>query len=205
VPSFQLDRLPETDDELWLLVKLLWGVTIPREQVCADHCAPFTAFADAFFRRNSLNPDSDVDSIALWWGSRGLSGKSFMLAILGLTIAYLLGGDVNILGGSLAQSTNVHEHMRAAMESSNAPGYMVLSQGVTEIKLHNKSKLRPLTASQRTVRGPHPPTLLCVAGWTKVETPEGYVQIDSLTEGRTVRVSSNMTTSSWGIVQAVVD
>lgn len=158
--GFHLGRLPENDEELWLLVKLLWGVTIPREKVCADHVAPFTAFADAYFRRNSIDPDSPVNSLALWHGSRGLSGKSFMLAILGLTIAYLLGTDVNILGGSMAQSTNVHEHMRAAMNSPNAPGYMVANESMTEVRLWNKARLRPLPASQRTVRGPHPATLL---------------------------------------------
>lgn len=158
--GFLLHRLPQNEDELWLVVKLLWGVTIPREKVCGDHVAPMTAFADAYFRRNSLDPDSSVQSIALWHGSRGLSGKSFMLAILGLTIAYLLGSDVNLLGGSMAQSTNIHEHMRAAMEHEGAPRYMITNEGMLEIKLSNKARIRPLTASQRTVRGPHPATLL---------------------------------------------
>jgi hypothetical protein len=158
--TLSLLRLPETDDELWLVVKAMWGVSIPREKVCPDHVAPFTAFADAYFRRNSLDPDGEVQSMALWHGSRGLSGKSYLLAILGLTVAYLLGSDVNLLGGSFAQSTNIHQHMREAMDSPNAPRFMVMSEGMMEIKLSNHAKIRPLTASQRTVRGPHPATLL---------------------------------------------
>jgi hypothetical protein len=151
-PAFALDRLPEDDEELYWLVQALWGVVIPRNNVCPDHIAPFEVFADAYFNRGQ--------SITLWHGSRGLSGKSFMLSILGLTKAFLLGTDVNLLGGSLAQSTNIHEHMRMAMENSNAPKYMIETESQTLIKLSNGARIRPLTASQKTVRGPHPPFLL---------------------------------------------
>lgn len=150
--GFTLDRLPETDDELWQVVHTMWGVTIPRH-TCGnpDHTAPFQAFADAYFNRGT---------IALWHGSRGLSGKSFMLGILGLTKAVLLGTEVNLLGGSLSQSTNLHIHMRNAMDYKNAPEYMVVSNTSTLIEFTNKAKIHPLTASQKTVRGPHPPFLL---------------------------------------------
>ena len=138
----------------------MWGTRIPRTKVCPDHVAPFTAFADAYFGRNSLDPSSPVQTTALWHGSRGLSGKSFMLSILGLTKTFMLGCDANLLGGSLAQSTNIHEHMRAAMEYRNAPIYMVADNTGTKVQLTNGAKIRPLTASQRTVRGPHPALLL---------------------------------------------
>ena len=112
--SFILGRLPESDDELWWTVHKMWGVTLPRH-TCGnpDHTPPFTAFADAYFGRGG--------SISLWHGSRGLSGKSYMLSILGITKAFLLGADVNLLGGSLAQSANIHEHMRNALNYKNAP------------------------------------------------------------------------------------
>lgn len=158
--AFQLGRLPKTDDELWWTVKLLWNVELPRQQVCPDHVAPFTAFCDAYFARNSIDPESPIDSMALWHGSRGLSGKSFMLSILGLTEAFLLGTKINLLGGSLAQSASIHEHMREAMYSVNAPRYMVMSEGNTSIVLSNGARIRPLTASQKTVRGPHPSRIL---------------------------------------------
>lgn len=148
----QLERLPQTDDELYELVKVLWGVTIPRHKVCPEHIAPFQAFADAYFNRDG--------SISLWHGSRGLSGKSFMLSVLGITKAFMLGADVNLLGGSLAQSTNIHEHMRAAFDSPNAPKYMIETEANYLIKLNNRARIRPLTASQKTVRGPHPPFLI---------------------------------------------
>lgn len=157
---FQIDRLPQTDDELYYIVQALWGVTIPRHKVCENHVAPFTAFADAYFARNSLNPELGVKSIALWHGSRGLSGKSFMLSILGLTEAFLLGTKINLLGGSLSQSQTIHEHMREALYSKHSPRYLIEHEGTSMIRLSNGAKIKPLTASQRTVRGPHPSRIL---------------------------------------------
>src|SRR5262245_25538438 len=146
-----LSRGPRTDDELYQLVKTLWGKTIPRHKVCPEHDAPFDAFAAAYFRRASS---------VLIHGSRGLSGKSVLLSILGLTVAAVKGSDVNIVGGSLNQSINIHNTIRDAWDFENAPNYLVKEESATKIHLHNKAKIMPLTASQKSVRGPHPPTLL---------------------------------------------
>lgn len=158
--GFLLSRLPETDDELYYAVQALWGVVIPRHKVCEQHVSPFQAFRDAYFAENTIDPDSPVQSIALWHGSRGLSGKSFMLSVLGITEAFLLGTKVNLLGGSLNQSNTIHEHMREAMEHHNAPRWMVETESNTRIRLSNKAVIKPLTASQKTVRGPHPSRIL---------------------------------------------
>ena len=80
--------------------------------------------------------------------------------MLGLTKAAVLGSDVNIVGGSLNQSINIHNVMRNAWESDNAPKYLVKEETATRIRLTNKAVIMPLTASQKTVRGPHPPSLL---------------------------------------------
>lgn len=147
---FALTRPPRDNDELYALVNALWGVTVPRFKVCPEHCAPFDWFSDSFFARQP-------QTIAL--GSRGLSGKSFAMSILGLTNAVVWGADVNLLGGSLSQSANLHEHMRAAWEYENSPSYMLEDETNIRIKLSNGSRIRPLTASQKTVRGPHPARL----------------------------------------------
>jgi hypothetical protein len=159
VASIRLRGLPVDDESLWWTVRVLFGVTIPRTRVCPDHVAPFTAFADAYFGRNSLLPGSPRSGMGIWHASRGLAGKSKTLSVLGLILAYLKGADITILGGSMAQSVNVHDYMRAAMEREALQG-MVLDQTSTKISLTNKGRVRPLTASQRTVRGPHPSILL---------------------------------------------
>ena len=147
-----LSRGPRTDNELYELVRTLWGHTIPRTKVCADHNPPFEAFSDAYFNRAPQ---------ILILGSRGLSGKSRLMSLLGLTIAAVRGADVNIVGGSLNQSINIHNTIRAAWDSPHAPTYLVKDESATKIRLTNGAVIMPLTASQKTVRGPHPPILLC--------------------------------------------
>jgi hypothetical protein len=149
--SYQLTRPPKDDDELYQVVKAFWGVTIPRDKHCPHHQAPFDAFSTAFFAREPQ---------VLVLGSRGLSGKSQMMSVLGITEAALLGSDANIVGGSENQSQNVLEHMNRAWDNDGAPRQMIRSSQTQKMVLQNNAVIRPLTASQKSVRGPHPARLL---------------------------------------------
>ena len=148
--SFVLSRLPQTDDELYWTVYALWGVKIPKEQVCPNHSSPFEAFADAYFARSP---------VSVWKASRGMGGKSRTLAYLTLTEAVLLGAEVNLLGGSGAQSLNIHEAMRDGWNSQLAPRHMLTNDSMYESRLTNGAKVKALLASSRSVRGPHPQRL----------------------------------------------
>lgn len=148
---FTLRRPPQNDDELWWVIKALWGVELPRVSVCAEHVSPFEAVANAYFARD--------DNFAVWYASRG-SGKSLALAVLGLTKAFVRDIDVTILGGSMTQSLNVREHMSKLMANTNAPLYAVEKDQATLIQMHSGKAIKPLPASQTTVRGPHPPLTL---------------------------------------------
>ena len=149
--SYQLTRPPKNDDELYQVVKAFWGVTVPRDKHCPHHQAPFDAFATAFFAREPQ---------VLVLGSRGLSGKSQMMSVLGITQAVVLGTETNIVGGSEMQSRNVLEHIRKAWLNPGAPRQMILKDQTESMTLTNNAIIRPLTASQKSVRGPHPPRLL---------------------------------------------
>jgi hypothetical protein len=142
-----MTRPPTTKEELWWTVKTLWGVELPRLQVCPDHTAPFDAFAEAYFG-NEFN-------WVLWYGSRG-TGKSYMLALLALTKAALLEINVTLLGGSMAQSQNIHEHVEFLTQYKHAPVHAIESIIKTQITFTGGNWIRPLPASQKTVRGPHP-------------------------------------------------
>lgn len=148
--SFVLSRTPQTDEELYWAVWALWGVKIPRERVCLNHSTPFEAFAEAYFARTPLS---------IWKASRGMGGKSRTLAFLTLTEAVLLGAEVNILGGSGAQSLNIHEAMRDGWNSELAPKQMLTNDSMYETRLTNGAKVKALLASSRSVRGPHPQRL----------------------------------------------
>ena len=149
--AFRLPRPPRTDDELWWLIYAMFGVELPRVSVCPEHVSPFDAVAHAYFGREP--------NFAVWYASRG-SGKSLALAVLGLVKAFVQDVDVTILGGSMTQSLNVREHMRKLMAHANAPLYAVEKDQATLIQMATGKSIKPLPASQTTVRGPHPPLSL---------------------------------------------
>lgn len=134
-------------------MKTLFGYVIPRHKVCPEHDAPFDAFSQAYFGREQPQ--------TLIWGSRGLSGKSRLISVLGLTFAVVDGAEVSVLGGSLAQSRNVHDTIRDVMAYRGFNhGWLNGQPSNTMIRFQNGALIRPLTASQKTVRGYHPPKLL---------------------------------------------
>lgn len=152
---------PTDRDQLWTTVKTLWGIEIPRVACCADHCAPFDAFADAYFA---------VHPITVWHASRGLGGKSMLLATLALTEAAVLGTKTNLLGGSGEQAERVLKYMygdeipKVMWDAPKAPKYLVrggYDKGALkkETILNNGGYIRALMASSRSVRGPHPERL----------------------------------------------
>jgi hypothetical protein len=141
-------RKPET---LKLFLKKAWGVSIPDVQVCPNHSTPWRAFCDAYFARHSM---------AVWHGSRGFAGKSFLLATLGLTEAVTLKGDVNILGGSGLQSKRVHDYQQRFWLRKSAPKSLLLSDPKKmKTDLIWGNSIQALLASQNSVRGPHVPRL----------------------------------------------
>lgn len=154
-----------TRAQLYWATQRFFGSRIPRYKSthpeCATHVSPFTAFADAFFAVDTVTSVGQVlpGSIALWHGSRGLSGKSFALSTLGLSLATFLGSQVNLLGGSFEQSANIKTHMEALLDHPGAPAQMV-TVGARLMRFSNHAWIKPLTASQKTVRGPHPQRLL---------------------------------------------
>lgn len=146
-----IKRWPKTDGELWAFIKAVWGIEVPRVNVCPDHIAPFDALAEAYFGRVPLS---------IWRASRGLGGKSFMLGTLALTEAVTFGVEVTVLGGSAAQSMRVHECTQMLWASKFAPRNLLVKEPTRyETKLRNQAHIRALMASTRSVRGPHPARL----------------------------------------------
>jgi hypothetical protein len=84
-----------TDEDLDAFLLDFFNVRLPNVR-CAGHSAPWHAFHDAYFARSP---------VSVWKASRGFGGKSFTLALLGLTEALTLRADVNILGGSAGKPT----------------------------------------------------------------------------------------------------
>jgi hypothetical protein len=149
--QYVIQRPPQNDHELWWAVRATWGVKIPRTRVCPNHSTPFEAFSDAYFARHPQ---------AMWLGSRGFSGKTFTMSLLGLTEMCFLGAFVSVLGGSGAQALRVQESMNALWHHEGAPKHLLLKAPTKfDTELSNGGKARTLMASQTSVRGPHPSRL----------------------------------------------
>ena len=176
-----------TERQLREFTEYVWGIKIPNVIVCPTHCTPWEAFRDSYFA---------ADSMSVWKSSRGFGGKSYLLAALGLTEAVTLKANVNILGGSGEQSKNVHEHMENFWRTDRAPVNLLEEQLKWETKLQwppekgalrgRRNWVRALKASQKSVRGPHPQRLRCVAEDTPIATPDGWVSIKNLVPGQDV-------------------
>src|SRR4030042_5525083 len=70
------------DEELASYIYGRFGAMLPGKRVCPGHKPPFEAFADPYFARAP---------VTVWKASRGVGGKSYMLALLGLVEATTLG------------------------------------------------------------------------------------------------------------------
>lgn len=149
--KFAFSRWPQNDEELWWWVRGVWGKTIPRTRVCPHHSTPFEAFADAFFARSP---------VSVWYASRGFGGKTDLLSTLGLTEAVALAAQITILGGSGAQSLNVHASGQQCWASPTAPhGLLADPPTKYDTRFVTGAWIRSLMASQTSVRGPHPQRL----------------------------------------------
>lgn len=155
--AYQL-RPPENRLELYHYVYRVFGVKIPTAKVCDRCISPFEAFAEAYFAEHPT---------VIWRASRG-SGKTYLLALLALTELVTLHAFVALLGGSLEQSKRVHDYIAGKdpsakgrfMEAAGAPKWLIDGASTqTQTNTVTGGKLVALTASETSVRGPHPQRL----------------------------------------------
>ena len=149
-PQLVVKRLPMDETELWWFVYALFGIKIPTKRVCHDHCSPFDAFANAYFARTPVD---------VWKASRGFGGKTMLLSTLCATELAALGAELTLLGGSGQQSFRIHEATNAIWNAPSAPRDMLTKQVRGHTVLKNGGNMVALTASQTSVRGPHPQRL----------------------------------------------
>lgn len=174
--QYVIQRPPQNDDELWWAVRAAWGIQIPRIRVCQHHDTPFEAFSHAYFARNQQ---------AMWLGSRGFSGKTFTMSLLGLTEMCFLGAEVSVLGGSGAQAIRVQASMNQLWHSPSSPKHLLKKVPTKfETELTNGGNARTLMASQNSVRGPHPSRLRID------EIDEAELEIIQAALGQTMRKKS---------------
>jgi hypothetical protein len=150
-PVSKPEPLPQDVSELAEAAYRLTGIRLSDRAVCPGHTAPLKAFADAYFARHP---------VTVWKASRGLGGKTTLMALLGHLETVLLGAEVTILGGSGQQSQRVHEAQERFWKHPDAPlGKLVSDPTKYETRLTNGGRTVALLASTRSARGPHPQRL----------------------------------------------
>jgi hypothetical protein len=139
----------EGPEDLLDFVEVFWGVRIPRVKVCPEHTPPAEYIVAAFF-------EEILDCVC--WANRS-GGKTFNGALVTwLDSVFKSGCETKILGGSGEQSLRMYEHMKGFI----TPPFQPLVEGEalrTRTHLVNGSNIQILTASTKSVRGPHPQKL----------------------------------------------
>jgi hypothetical protein len=139
----------DSPEELLDFIKVFWGVHIPRAKVCPEHTPPAEYITAAFF-------EDVLDCVC--WANRG-GGKTFNGALVTwLDSVFKAGCETKILGGSGEQSLRMYEHMKGFI----TPPFQHLIEGEalrTRTHLVNGSNVQILTASMKSIRGPHPQKL----------------------------------------------
>lgn len=137
------------------LAEYIWdtfGVRVPAVRVCPRHCSPWEAFCAAYFA---------TSPVVVLKASRGFGGKTFLQGLLATCLGTLLKADVTVLGGSGGQSQKILKAMRRFWNAPNAPREVLKSEpGRMRTAFVWGNEIEALTASQRSVRSPHPQALL---------------------------------------------
>jgi len=146
--------MPRLQKSLLRWIYVYTGVRLAGEPVCQCHQSPAEYFTRLFFDRPSLS---------LVLGPRG-GGKSFLSALnTHITSRWNPRHGTRILGGSRSQSEQVYRALREAVYEgggpmgSDADTIAALLKG--EAVYRNGSDVSILTASSKSVRGPHVPSL----------------------------------------------
>lgn len=137
-----------SEEELRDLLLRHFGVRLPDRRCCHGHVSPWEFFCDAYFARHS---------VIVLKGSRGLAGKTWTLALLSLVEAVNLRANVVLLGGSGAQSARIHKAMETFWNHPLSPRHLLASDPLRmTTRFTTGNEIIALTASQRSISGPHP-------------------------------------------------
>jgi hypothetical protein len=138
-----------SDDDLLDFIYVTWGLKIPRARVCPEHTPPAQYICDSFFERTK-------DSIC--WANRG-GGKTLNGALVTwLDEVFKPKCETKILGGSGEQSLRMYNHIDKLVTQ---PFERLVDGEVlkTQTKMAHGGSIQILTASTKSVRGPHPQKL----------------------------------------------
>lgn len=149
---------PQDDEQLWLFIKLAFGIELPTTVVEEGHRTPMDFVADLFFERVGN---------ALAFGSRH-SGKTYSVAILNfLDMLYKPGVEIASAGAVKAQAARAYNYFMAFLALPWFNDFCEAYKGVTgrnflvkdnreESIFDNGARQEIITATEKGMRSPHP-------------------------------------------------
>ncbi len=149
------DVRPLTRGQLHAWLRAVLGMGMPAQGRIDGHDSPFEYLCHAFFEEPRAQRN------ALVWAARG-AGKTLAGAVATLLdMLFKPGIEICILGGSFAQSSRMHAHLRRMLEDEALVDLVLGNITLTHVELVNGSRVEVLSQSQTAVRGRRAHRLRC--------------------------------------------
>ncbi len=155
---------PRSRRELHALVRGLFGIDVVHTVDRPGADAPLDYLAHAFFEPDPSLASRQVQPLSrdcVVWANRG-GGKTLLGAVATLLdLVYKPGVEVRVLGGSLEQSSKMHDHLVRLLDRETLRGVLAAEPTARRVVLSNGSRVEVLAGSQRSVRGVRVHKLRC--------------------------------------------
>lgn len=160
-PNMKLRQLmsltPADATQLHRFVRVVLNMDVPRRVMTPGHRPPFAYLSHVFFEDGSLLRSQD----AVVWACRGGGKTALGAAATLLDMLFKPGVRVRLLGGSLAQSAKMYEHLLTMLDQPLLRGICAGKPTQRRIQLLNGSEVELLAQSHRSVRGTRVHKLRC--------------------------------------------
>jgi hypothetical protein len=184
-------------DGLWNFIDQFLGIEIPRNQVCADHCAPFDFISDYIF--------GEVNFAIVMANRSG--GKTENFAILDTLLSFLYDDtEVATVGAIQFQAQKCYEYFKE-FSSLHPFADNIYSPTMKKTTCVNGSSVQVITGTMSGVNSPHPQLLFVdeidLMAWQVLQQALSMPQSKAGVESRTVLTSTRK--FAGGVMQRLID
>ena len=142
-----LARGLQTDEELWLFIRLYLGYAIPRHHVCPEHVAPFSFLADQFFERVGM----------VFGFANRAGGKTLQVAILNVVEALFKPGIEIVCAGAIEQqAVKGYEYVSSMLFGDPLLMRTLIRSLRSLTEFYNGSSIKITTGTYHGLNSPHP-------------------------------------------------
>ena len=172
-------------DALWIWIKSIFGVEIPRKSICPEHDAPFDFVADVFFQ---LYPQ--IIAVANRSG-----GKTLNFSILDALNMYLHSNcEIATVGAIEDQAKRCYRYFQGWTQQIAIFKQKLIDSLMSMSRFSNNSTLEILTGTIRGVNSPHPQIVFLdeieLMTWIVLQEAFSMAQTKNHIRGQTIVTST---------------